>query len=63
MGHCFARRSIRSGNPVGSLDGNSVDMEREMAKLGENQIMYQVMAQLISARFRGLRNVIKEGQP
>ena len=55
-------KTIRSGNPVGSLDGNTVDMEREMAKLGENQIMYQVMVQLIGDRFRGLRNVIKEGQ-
>ena len=55
--------TIKSGNPVGTLDGNTVDLEREMAKLGENQIMYQVMTQIISSRFRGLRHVIKEGSP
>lgn len=54
--------TIRSGNPVGSLDGNSVDLEREMAKLGENQVVYQVMSQIISSRLRSLRHVITEGE-
>lgn len=55
--------TIRSGNPVGSLDGNSVDLEKEMAKLGENQVMYQVLTQILTSRLRGLRHVIKEGEP
>ena len=55
--------TIRSGNPVGSIDGNTVDLEREMAKLGENQIMFQVLTQALNTRFRELRKVIKEGGP
>ena len=54
--------TIRTGNPVSTLDGNSVDMEREMAKLAENQIAYQVLAQMISKKFAGLRAVIREGE-
>jgi flagellar basal-body rod protein FlgB len=55
-------RIIDSANPVGSVDGNSVDMEREMAKLAENQIAYQSLAQMISQKFMQLRTVIREGE-
>jgi flagellar basal-body rod protein FlgB len=54
-------RTIQSANPVGSVDGNSVDLEREMAKLAENQIAYQSLAQMISLKFLQLRTVIREG--
>ncbi len=52
---------IQSANPVVSVDGNSVDLEREMAKLAENQIAYQSLAQMISHKFLQLRTVIREG--
>ena len=52
---------IRSANPVGSLDGNSVDLEREMAKVAENQVAYETMTQIITNRFRNLRLAIREG--
>ena len=55
-------KEIRSGNPVGSLDGNTVDLEREMVKLAENQIGYHFLTQLISRKFLTLREVIKEGE-
>ena len=55
-------KEIRSGNPVGSLDGNTVDLEREMVKLAENQLGYQFMTQLISRKVLMLRAVIKEGE-
>ena len=38
-----------------------VDLDEEMLKLSENQLMYQVASQLISKRFEGLRHVIDEG--
>lgn len=55
-------RLIQSANAVGSVDGNSVDLEREMAKLAENQIAYQSLAQMISHKFLQLRTVIREGE-
>jgi flagellar basal-body rod protein FlgB len=55
-------QAILSANPVGSVDGNSVDLEREMAKLAENQINYQALAQMISHKFLQLRTVIREGE-
>lgn len=53
---------IHSGNPVGSLDGNTVDLEREMAKLAENQLSYQVLTRLMSSKFQGLRTAIRESE-
>jgi flagellar basal-body rod protein FlgB len=55
-------RLIQSANAVGSVDGNSVDLEREMAKLAENQIAYQSLAQMISHKFLQMRIVIREGE-
>ena len=43
-------------------DGNTVDLDREMAKLSENNLMYNALAQLISRKFAGLKDVIKGGQ-
>ena len=40
-------------------DGNSVDMDEEMAKLSENNLLYDALAQIISKKFRGLNDAIK----
>ena len=53
---------IRTSNPVGSVDGNSVDLEREMVKLGENQVAYQALTQMVSQKFAQLRLSIREGE-
>ncbi|HUJ75617.1 MAG TPA: flagellar basal body rod protein FlgB [bacterium] len=53
---------ILSANPVGSRDGNSVDLEKEMAKLAENQVAYQALVQMISSKFQQLRTAIREGE-
>ena len=42
-------------------DGNTVDIDRTMGKLAENTLMYRTTAQLISKKFKGLKNVIKGG--
>jgi len=44
------------------LDGNSVDPEMEMAKLAENQILYNASIQFISDRFKQLQTAITEGR-
>ncbi|MDH5751185.1 MAG: flagellar basal body rod protein FlgB [Deltaproteobacteria bacterium] len=52
---------ILTSNPVGNLDDNSVDLEREMAKLAENQLNYQGLTQMIGHKFAQLRASIREG--
>ena len=42
-------------------DHNTVDIDREMAKLGENGLMYSASAQILSQKFEGLAKVIKGG--
>jgi flagellar basal-body rod protein FlgB len=44
------------------LDGNTVNVEHEMAKLAENTLMYQAGTELISAKFRLLKTAIREGR-
>jgi flagellar basal-body rod protein FlgB len=44
------------------LNGNTVKGEEEMVKLAENTMMYNATAQIIASKFRGLKNVIKEGR-
>lgn len=52
---------IRTANPDGSLDGNSVNVETEMVKLAENQLTYQALALMISSKFQALKMAIREG--
>lgn len=43
------------------LDGNTVDIDYEMAQLAENQIRFQALSQLISGRYQSLKTVITGG--
>jgi flagellar basal-body rod protein FlgB len=43
-------------------DGNSVDIDNMMAKLAENNLMYNALAQIIAKKFNGLKYVIQEGR-
>lgn len=43
-------------------DGNNVDIDREMALLAKNTVMYNALAQKISGDFAKLRYVISEGR-
>jgi flagellar basal-body rod protein FlgB len=53
-----------SATPAFSLraDGNSVDIDRAMGELAENSLKYKTSAQLLSAKLKGLRNVIQGGR-
>lgn len=42
-------------------DGNTVDIDYEMAQLAENQIRFQAISQLIAGRYQSLRTVITGG--
>ncbi|MBI2877623.1 MAG: flagellar basal body rod protein FlgB [Candidatus Tectomicrobia bacterium] len=46
--------------PAGN-DGNGVEMEKEMAKLAENTLMYNASVQILSKLFSQVRYAIDEG--
>ncbi len=43
-------------------DGNTVNIDKEMAKLSANNLMYDALAQIVSKKFRGLKDVIQGGK-
>lgn len=49
-------------NPVGAVsnDGNTVDLEKEMASLAENTIMYKAVIQLINKKLASMKYAISE---
>lgn len=42
-------------------DGNAVELENEMGKMAENQLMFNASVQMLSKKFEGLRSAIKGG--
>ena len=40
-------------------DGNAVELEGEMGRMVENQIMYNASVQILAKKFEGLRTAIK----
>lgn len=40
-------------------DGNGVEMESEMGRMAENQIMYNASVQLLAKKFEGLKQAIR----
>jgi len=52
---------IDTANPEGTLDGNTVNLETEMAKLGENQVAYQALTQMTIHKFQLLKTAIRNG--
>jgi len=43
------------------MDGNNVDIQTEMARMSENQLMHELSMRLVKGRLSGLMNAIKEG--
>lgn len=52
-----ARLQYRTENQS-AVDGNTVDMDVERVQITENALQYQILTQLISNRFRGLRSAM-----
>lgn len=40
-------------------DGNGVEMESEMGRMSENQIMYNASVQLLTKKFEGIKQAIR----
>lgn len=52
-GELTARRSSKEERPV--------DLDEEMVKLSENQLMYQIAAKILAKKFEGIHHTIDEG--
>ena len=54
--------AVDSSAPKTDASGNTVDIEKEMVLLSENQIQHQLESRMISGRLSRLRLAIKGGQ-
>lgn len=43
-------------------DGNSVELENEMSRMMQNQVLFNASVQLLSKKFEGLRSALREGK-
>jgi flagellar basal-body rod protein FlgB len=43
-------------------DGNTVDLDREMARLAETSLRYNAVASIVASKYAGLRTAITEGR-
>lgn len=55
-GGVFQRASVAA-----RMDGNTVDTQKEMTAMAENQMMHELNMTILKGRLSGLANVIKEG--
>ncbi|HEX2964671.1 MAG TPA: flagellar basal body rod protein FlgB [Syntrophorhabdaceae bacterium] len=47
---------------LASIDGNTVNVENEIVKLTENQLMYHSLVQIAAKRFSMMKFLISEGK-
>ncbi|MBI3584298.1 MAG: flagellar basal body rod protein FlgB [Nitrospinae bacterium] len=52
---------INIDNTPSGIDGNNVDIDKEVTKMAENTIMYNAVAQLIRQEFEDLKYTIDQG--
>ena len=60
----WKERRMLSQGQGGSLrlDGNNVDLEKEVLAMTETQIRYEALSDIAKGYFSGLKNVIREGR-
>ncbi|MCE5229494.1 flagellar basal body rod protein FlgB [bacterium] len=49
-----------STDPALTLDGNNIDMDRELSDMSRNKTMYNLTAQILAAKFRQLGTVFEQ---
>ncbi len=57
----FGRDKTNSGQSI-RIDGNSVDLENEVMSIAEMEMRYQLLSEITSRYFQGLKSVIREGR-
>lgn len=55
-------RESSDGDVIGSIDGNTVNMENQIVKMTENHMLFTSLVQVISKKFSMMRYVINEGR-
>lgn len=60
MSYTKVGRLVPTNDAVHRLDGNTVDLDKEMAKLAENSLYYNTAAQLTSKKLRSILTAISE---
>lgn len=55
-------QTITKKNTVYSHNGNNVDIDKEMAELGKNQIYYRALIDRINGKFNTLQTVLRGGK-
>lgn len=55
-------RVIEVPSPSPGKDGNGVELEAEMSRMVENQIMYNASIQILARKFEGLKSAIRENK-
>jgi len=43
-------------------DGNSVELENEMSRMLENQVMFNASVQILAKKFEGIKTALREGK-
>jgi len=57
-----AGRVIETPSKTPGKDGNAVELENEMGKMAENQIMFNASVQLLVKKLEGLKSALREGK-
>lgn len=60
--HSVQGQVIESPAKTPGKDGNAVELEGEMSRMVENQILYNASVQILTKKFEGLRTAIKGQQ-
>ena len=55
------REAVENDRLLFRGDRNGVDIDAEMTALAKNSLLYRVSAQIVSSKFKGLKNVITGG--
>ncbi|MDD2897303.1 MAG: flagellar basal body rod protein FlgB [Desulfuromonadaceae bacterium] len=55
-------RVIETPAKTPGKDGNAVELENEMGRMAENQVMFNASVQMLNKKFEGLRSAIREGK-
>ena len=52
---------IQSAEPFVDFNDNTVDVDKEMSKIAENQLMYEASMRMLSHQFKMLKTSLTEG--
>ena len=56
------KEAPRRGAKDTRVDGNSVDLEKEVTAISETELRYDMLSEMTGRFFSGLKNVIREGK-